>query len=136
MSIFSLLASLTKEEAEKIIVHHDLMRQPEYGKACIQARLAASGLHRQTWSRTSIMHINALLIGLRKIRFEESYGVIKLMSAVECYSFAVVGMNALTFEEYNMVIGPVAVVLEPGMFQEEQSWIREPIPQDNRYAWR
>lgn len=107
------------------------MVQPDYNLACAKARTAAANNRKETWTLFSLSYVNALLIGIRKLKYNQPYETIKLMSAVECYAYGIIAQGALAFEDYNLAIGPVASVLAPELFAEEQVWSIEPVTPKN-----
>jgi hypothetical protein len=126
--LIELLQKITEEQISLIL--RELQAMPEgYKDACLKARKSAAQLRKPTWSIYSMAHINALLLGLSKIKYSESYGVMRLIAVTECYSFAVMGQSGLTFEEFNLVIGPLASVLAPELFSDDQTWAIEPVPE-------
>lgn len=127
-TVLHALQNITDDQISAILRELEKMPYPEHLDACRHARTAACTLRRPTWSVHSLAYVNALLQGINKIKYSDSYGTIKLMSTVECYSFAVIGQCGLSFEDYNLAIGPVASVLAPEMFFEEQTWRQEEIP--------
>lgn len=127
-SVLSYLQNITEEQASSILKEYDGMPKPDYQEACFKARGAATMLRKATWSTFTMAHINALLMGLNRIKFSDSYAVIKLTVAIECYSFAVMGQLGLGYEDFNLAVGPIAGVLAPELFAEEQTWTQEPVP--------
>lgn len=101
---------------------------PEYRDATDTARTAAARNRKPTWALFSLSHVNALLIGLRKIKYgNQTYEVILLMNAVENYAYGIIAQACLTYEKFNLAIGPIASVLAPELFAEEQDWMMEAI---------
>lgn len=107
------------------------MPQPDYLNACLAARRAAAQNRKATWSIFSMTHINCLLSGLGTLKYTHSYNIARLIAAVECYSFGVMGQSSLTYENFNLAIGPVASVLIPELFAEQQTWTIEPLVETN-----
>jgi hypothetical protein len=126
--VLSNLENITREQIGLILKEEQAMPVPEYRDACLKARIAASQLRKPTWSIYSMAHVNALLLGLNKIKYSESYSVMKLISMAECFSFGLMGQDGLSYEDFNLAIGPLASVLSPELFAEKQTWTIEPVP--------
>lgn len=127
-SLIISLQNITVEEINGIAREYEGMPNPDYSQACVKARGAATVLRKATWNIFSMAHINALLMGLNKIKFSDSYTTMKLIAATECYSFAVMGQLGLGYEDFNLAIGPIATVFAPELFTDEQDWTQEPVP--------
>jgi hypothetical protein len=121
------LQNITEEQVNHIVREYDSMPTPDYRDATSKARTAASHNRRETWTMFSLAHVNATLMGLRKIKYNESYSITKLLVAVEYYAYATLAQGALTFDEFNLSIGPVANELAPELFVSAQHWNIEPI---------
>jgi hypothetical protein len=101
----------------------------EYSEAAIKARKAAVYLNRTTWSMHSMTYVNALLRGTKIASIEDSYITMVLISTIETFSFAQMGMIGLTYHEYNLAIMPIASIINPEMFQNSQTWTMQFIPE-------
>jgi hypothetical protein len=128
LTVLESLQNITEANINDILKEYESMPRPDYSVACLKARGAATILCRPTWNIFSMSHVNALLIGLNRIKFSESYAIIKLMTTVECYSFGVMGQIGLGFEDFNLAIGPIAVVFSPESFTESQAWTQASVP--------
>jgi hypothetical protein len=127
MSILEFLESITEDQIGLLIREYEAMPQPDHGQACLRARIAAAQNRKATWSIYSMAHVNALLIGLNRIKYSQSYDVIRLIAMVECFSFGLMGQGGLTYQDFNLAIGPLAAVLAPELFAQEQTWTPEPV---------
>lgn len=128
-SVLLLLEEISEADVSHMIREYEAMPKNEYRLASAHARTAAATLRKPTWMLWANCHVNSLLLGLRKLRYEETYSVMRLIAAVEIYSFAVIGQAGLDYFEYNLAIGPVAGILAPDMFASEQGWNIERVEQ-------
>ncbi len=126
-SLINFLESITEEQTNLILREMQAMSRPDYGDACLKARVSAAQTRKGTWSIYSMAHVNALLLGLGRIKYAQSYDVARLISTVECFAYGLMGQGGLNYEEYNLAIGPVASVLSPELFAEEQTWAIERV---------
>jgi hypothetical protein len=122
MNVLMLLEEITLDQANGILLEFEQMPKPDYQEATLRARIAAATLRKPTWSLFSMTHVNALLLGINRLKYGHPYGTMRLMTAVECYAFAAQAQNGLTYEDYNLSIGPVASILCPEMFANGQDW--------------
>lgn len=121
VAIIDLIIKANLEQLQAIYQERQRLNE-NFGPLCDLARKAASYLHKETWSLHCITYVNAVLLAINRAKLNDPYITMVLLSTTEGFSFAQTGMLGLTYEQYNIVIAPIASVLAPEMFQKEQSW--------------
>jgi len=131
VSLADAIENLSAEQLEEIIKLRRAVPLATFLSVNAKARQACA-LRHHGWENLVLSYTNAMIRGCRATKTIEPLKMATLMSAVESFSIGFIAKSDLDLEEYNLIIGPLAIIAMPDLLVTEQDWTPEPLPKEQR----